>query len=80
VLWAWFVLYGVLPAVLFVVQIGSLVSAGLGTGDLESLAETLDEFGALNVIAAVLVVGAAATWIVFVRQLTARHTALTGER
>jgi hypothetical protein len=80
VLWVWFALYGILPAILFVIQIGSLVDAGLGTGDIESIAETIDDASVLSYVSAALVVGAAVSWIVFVRQLTSRHTALTGER
>jgi len=79
VLWGWFALYGLLPAILFVVQIGTVLNAGLGTGDLESLADTIDDAGLLTFVSGAFVVGAAACWIVFVRQLTARHRTMTGE-
>ena len=79
VLWAWFVLFGLLPAVLFAVQIGSFASSGLPAGDIESVAESLDDFGAIGWLTAALNVGAAATWISFVRQLTRRHKQLTNE-
>lgn len=79
VLWVWFALYGILPAILFTVQIGTLLDAGLAGGDLDSLADSIDTSGPLTVLSGALVVGAAAAWIVFVRQLTARHTTMTNE-
>lgn len=79
VLWGWFVFYGLLPFVFFVTQIGSLAGTGVGTGDIESVAESLDEVGALAIVSAVSVVGAAICWVLFVRQLTRRHTTLTNE-
>lgn len=79
-LWAWFVLFGVLPAILLMVQIGNFAAAGLPTGDLSSLADTIIDFGALGWISAVLTAAAAIVWILFVRQLTRRHGALTNER
>jgi hypothetical protein len=78
-LWVWFVLFGLLPAVLFAVQIGSFAAGGVPTGDIESIAESLDEFGAIGWLTAVLNVAAAAVWVSFVRQLTQRHTRLTNE-
>jgi hypothetical protein len=78
-LWGWFAFYGLLPLVLFVAQIGSVASAGLGTGDVETVAESLDQVSALTFMSAVSVVGAAVFWIAFVRQLTRRHVAMTNE-
>lgn len=78
-LWAWFVLFGLLPAVLFAVQISSFAASGVPTGDIESVAESLDDFGAIGWLTAVLNVAAAAVWVTFVRQLTRRHTRLTNE-
>ena len=78
-LWVWFVLFGLLPTVLLVVQIGSLATGGLPNGDLDSLAESLEDFGAVSIFAGVLNVAAAVAWIMFVRQLTRRHTRLTNE-
>jgi hypothetical protein len=80
VLWLWFLLFGLVPAALLVVQIGSFATAGLPAGDMESVAETLEDFAVLGWVAAIVNVAAAATWIVFVRQLTARHIRLTGEQ
>jgi hypothetical protein len=79
VLWAWFVLFGILPAVIFAIQIGSFATAGLPAGDIESVAESLDDFGAIGWLTAVLSVAAAVVWVRFVRQLTQRHTRFTGE-
>ena len=78
-LWGWFAFYGLLPVVLFVAQIGSVASAGLGTGNVTTVAESLDQVSALTFLSAVSVVGAAVFWISFVRQLTRRHVALTNE-
>lgn len=79
VLWAWFALFGIIPAILLAVQIGSFASAGLPSGDMESLADTLDDFAALGWITAIVSIAAAGTWILFVRQLTQRHARLTNE-
>jgi len=79
VLWFWFLAFGIIPAALLAVQIGNFASAGLPTGDMESVAESLDEFGAIGYVTAVVNVAAAAAWITFVRQLTPRHMRLTGE-
>ena len=79
-LWGWFVFYGLAPFVFFLAQIGSVAGAGVGTGDIESVAESLDDVGALTLLSAVSIVGAAVCWILFVRQLTRRHAALTNER
>jgi hypothetical protein len=78
-LWAWFVLFGLLPAVLFAIQIGSFATGGRPTGDIESVAENLDDFGAIGWLTALLNLAAAAVWVPFVRQLTRRHTRLTNE-
>ena len=79
VLWAWFVLFGILPAVLFAVQVGSFAGSGLPAGDIESVAESLDEFGLIGWLSALLNVAAAIVWVRFVRQLTQRHKRLTNE-
>jgi Domain of unknown function (DUF4328) len=78
-LWGWFAFYGLLPALLFVAQVGSVASAGLGAGDIETVADSLDQVSALTFLSAVSVVGAAIFWITFVRQLTRRHLELTNE-
>jgi len=76
----WFVAFGLLPAVLFVAEVSSLATGGLGGGALEAQAETLEDFGLVQWFGAILSVLAAAVWVPFVRQLTGRHTELTGER
>jgi len=80
VLWGWFLFYGLAPFVFFLTQIGSVAGAGVGTGDIESVAESLDDVGALALVSAASIIGAAICWILFVRQLTRRHAALTNER
>lgn len=79
VLWAWFVVFGLVPAVLLAIQIGSFASGGIPGADIESVAESLDDFGALGWLTAVVNVLAAALWVVFVRALTRRHKLLTNE-
>ena len=78
--WAWFVLYGIAPVILLIFSVGSFIDGGLSGGDLESLAETLDDFGALAVVSAAVTISAAIVWILLVKQLTARHKQLTNER
>ncbi len=79
-IWAWLVLYGIAPIFLLLFSVGSFLDGGLASGSLESLADSLDEFGAFAVVSAVVNVAAAVVWIVFVRQLTSRHVRLTNER
>lgn len=78
-LWIWLVVFGLLPAVLFVVEVGSLASTSFGGGALKAQAESLEDFGIVQWLGALLSVVAAAVWIPFVRQLTARHRQLTNE-
>lgn len=79
VLWVWFVVFGLVPAVLFAVQIGSFADGGLPTNDIQSVADSLDEFGALGWLTAALSLAAAVVWVMFVRSLTQRHKRLTNE-
>jgi hypothetical protein len=79
VLWAWFALFGIIPAVLILTQANSLATDGLPSGDIESVADSLDNFGAGATVVALVNVVAAVTWVLVVRQLTDRHTALTRE-
>ncbi len=79
-IWAWLVLYGIAPIFLLVFSVGSFLDGGLASGSLESLAESLDEFGVFAVVSAAVTVAAAVVWIILVRQLTARHVRLTSER
>ncbi len=79
-IWAWLVLYGIAPIFLLLFSVGSFLDGGLNSGSLESLAESLDDFGAFGVVSAAVNVAAAVVWIILVRQLTARHMRLTNER
>jgi hypothetical protein len=79
-LWAWFVLFGIVPAVLTVIQVGSVMSLGVGGGGAEDLAEQLDQNPPLAVAASIVTAAAAVAWILFARRLRERHVALTGER
>jgi hypothetical protein len=79
-LWLWFLFYGIVPAILVVVQIGSVVGTGFGAADLEGLAESLEDVDAITFVSGAVTAAAAVTWIVFVRQLTGRHRTLTSER
>lgn len=78
-LWGWLVTFGLLPAVLFLVEVSSLATTSFGGAALDSQAETLQDFGIVQWFGALLSVVAAAVWIPFVRQLTARHRQLTNE-
>ena len=78
--WAWFVLYGIAPVVLLLFSVGSFIDGGLASGSLESLAESLDDFGGLVIVSTVISLASAVVWILFVKQLTARHKQLTSER
>lgn len=78
-LWVWFGLFGIAPLILVVVQVNTLTADGLPAGDTESVADSLDDFGAVSIVAAIVNVVAAAAWVLVVRQLTQRHTELTGE-
>ena len=80
-LYVWFVVYGLIPAVITVINIRSLLDGfSLGT-DTRSVAETAATSGpTMIILSGVLGLVSAAIWVVLVRQFTARHTALTAER
>ena len=74
--WIWFLLYSIVPIVL----------AGLGASqfwnvsrDTEDLAEYFDEQYGLIVAQGIVTVLAAIAWALVVRDITRRHTELTGE-
>jgi hypothetical protein len=79
-IWAWFVLYGIAPVVLLLFSVGSFIDGGLASGSLESLAESLDDFGGLVLVSTAISLASAVVWILLVKQLTARHKRLTSER
>lgn len=78
-LWAWFALFGIIPAVLVFVQASNFAADGLPNGDLDDVADSLDGFGAGGALVALVSLIAAVSWILVVRQLTDRHTQLTRE-
>ena len=77
-MWVWFLAYGILPIVILVVQVNSF-AGGLAGSDIDTLAETIEDFGTIGVIGNALVVIAGTSWILFTRQLTDRHIGLTRE-
>lgn len=81
-LYVWFVVYGVIPAILTAISLGAVLDAALNLDtDTQSVAEvTAATGGSLVIVGGVFSVVSAVVWIVFVRQLTARHIELTGER
>lgn len=78
-IWVWFVVYGIVPAIITGLSAGAAFNAGFSQ-DADDLAETLDDFGTLQMAGAVATVVGAVVWILVVRQLTARHTQFTNER
>ena len=80
VLWVWWLAFGIWPLIALFLSPSSLFG-NFGDTSSEAIAENLlDTSSAFTVIGSVIGLIAAATWIVFVRQLTARHQTLTGER
>lgn len=80
-LYAWFLVYGVIPAVLTFVSVSSVLDATLNLDtDTDSIAEAAAATsGAMLILGGVVTLIAAVAWILVVKQLTERHTALTGE-
>lgn len=84
VIWFWFLIYGVLPlvfTVLTMVQVGQFVF-GAGTqvsGNVEDLAEYLNDSKGLIIAQAVVSIIAAVAWFLVVRAISARHARFTGE-
>lgn len=74
---AWFVVFGVVQAVLQIAQLGETF-AGFGAGE-DALAEQITGDVTIPVVAAVTDVVAAALFVTMAMQLTARHRRLTGE-
>ena len=84
VLYFWFVIYGIVPAVLQAViaysTVTSLFDGGFSiTDNTRVTAEALDSAGPFTIASGVVTVIGAVVWVVFVKQLTARHVELTGE-
>lgn len=81
-LYVWFLLYGVLPAIVTVIGLPSLIDSILSVDTAtESIADVAAATGPTQLIlSGVLILASAAAWFLIVRKLTARHIELTGER
>ena len=81
-LYLWFVVYGIVPAILTAISIGSVFDAALNLDtDARSIAEVTVSTGGAQIFAGAAVnMVAAVVWILLVKQMTARHVQLTGER
>lgn len=79
-LWAWWIVFGVIPVGFAFVQRETLLGGNVGSTTTEALAEGIQDAGTLSVVSGAVQLVAAIIWILFVRQLAARHTTLTGER
>ena len=79
-LWAWWILFGLIPVGFAFFQRDALFGGGVGNASTESLAESIEDAGAFSALSGGVQLLAAVVWILFVRQLAARHTALTSER
>lgn len=80
VLWVWWLTFGIWPLVALFLSAGSFLGNLTDTGTEAVAKNLLDTSSALTIIGSVIGLIAAAAWILFVRQLTARHQTLTGER
>lgn len=81
-LYVWFVVYGLIPAILTAISLGSIFDSALNLDtDTDSIAEvTASTSGTQLLVGGAFSVISAVVWILIVKQLTARHTELTGER
>lgn len=80
VLWGWWFTFGLWPLIALFLSADSLIGSFGDTGA-EAVAENLlDTNQTVTLIGSVIGLIAAVLWILFVRQLTARHRALTNER
>ncbi len=77
VLWVWFALFGLVTAVLFAVDLSSGDLGAATSPNRTTIAESLIDFDALDWLSPLVTLGAAIAWVVFLRQLTARHRQLT---
>lgn len=83
-LYVWFVVYGIIPGVLTtfvaVSTVQSVFDGGFtDTDNARVTAEALESAGQFTLASGVIGGVAAVVWIIFVKQLTARHVELTGE-
>ncbi len=80
-LYVWFIVYGVIPAVITALTLGSVFDAAFNAaGSDEVAAEAVDAAASYSLAGGVVTLVAAGLWVVIVKQLTDRHQALTGER
>ena len=80
-LFVWFLVYSLVPLIVTAVTIGPLFSAMFNaSGDETIAAETVEASGSTVLVTGVASLIGAIVWIVFAKQMTARHVALTGER
>lgn len=81
-LYVWFVVYGIIPTILTALSLSSVFDAALNLDtDAQSIAEvTAATDGPQLLLGGVFSVISAIVWILLVKQFTARHVALTGER
>ena len=81
-LYVWFVVYGLIPTILTALSLGSVFDAALNLDtDTDSIAEVTASTGVTQLlVGGAFSVISAVIWILIVRQLTARHIELTGER
>jgi len=76
----WWLAFGIWPLIALALSARTLLD-GIGETDPDEVAQTLiDNSQTLTIVSSVISLVAAVTWILFVRQLTARHQSLTGER
>jgi len=73
----WFVLYTAGPLISFASQSGGVLSQLRGSE--ETIAETITGGQTVDIIVAIVTVASAIVFVMLVRQLTDRHTHLTGE-
>lgn len=76
---AWWVLFGLIPLVLVIIQGANAVGGGLAAGNTEALAEMIADQYALTVVSGVVTLLAAIAYIALLRGLADRHRRLTGE-
>ena len=74
----WWLAYGVAPIPLAIAQGADRFGGNFG-GDMDSLAESVDDRLALSFVSSFVMALAAVLYIVMVRQLSSRHRQLTGE-
>ena len=74
--WVWFLLYSIVPIVLAILGAAQFWNV---SRDTEDLAEYFDEQVPLIVAQGVVTVLAAIAWALVVREITRRHSQLTGE-